>query len=339
MDTTDASKSSTTTRTKNVIAYNSNVDVHGSNSTSTNRNTIVTKNGTAKITTTLFPKKKEKNKVKLSKEKEMKSTTDRKGDTSKTATNGIARRKSTSKSAHKALHRLTPSGKLLSCYVVQGELRRKICLLAMHLIVPFRQCVAAVLETETETETEAYVASQVDTLLTSLDGLQAALQEMIHENISHNKDVEMLRIIIRGCLCDCIMLVMEMKEKEEEEDENNQQDIRKEGSGNSTDRNMLRTRTMSIIFDRCAHVMKAASVLSPDSIHTMISTVLNNCCISKIKNRWKIEAFGIWLNAIEKKKCWNKKEIAVCIEHVKENWMDDAISADVVRLMERDQRK
>ena len=53
----------------------------------------------------------------------------------------------------------------------------------MHLIVPFRQCVAAVLETETETE--AYVASQVDTLLTSLDGLQAALQEMIHENISH----------------------------------------------------------------------------------------------------------------------------------------------------------
>jgi hypothetical protein len=120
MDTTDASKSSTTALTKNVIAYNSNVDVHGSNSTSTNRNTIVTKNETAKTTTTLFPKKKEKNKVKLSKE-ELKSTTDRKGDTSKTATNGIARRKSTSKSAHKALHRLTPSGKLLSCYVVQGE--------------------------------------------------------------------------------------------------------------------------------------------------------------------------------------------------------------------------
>ena len=271
----------------------------------------------------------------------MKSTTDRKGDTSKTATNGIARRKSTSNSVHKALHRLTPSGKLLSCYVVQGELRRKICLLAMHLIVPFRQCVAAVLETETETE--AYVASQVDTLLTSLDCLQAALQEMIHENIPHNKDVEMLRIIIRGCLCDCIMLVMEMKEKEEEhceeEDENNQQDSRKE-DGNSTDCNMLRTRTMSIVFDRCAHVMKAASVLSPDSIDTMISTVLNNCCcISKIKNKWKIEAFGLWLNAIEKIKCLNKKEIAVCIEHVKENWMDDAISADVVRLMERDQRK
>ena len=250
--------------------------------------------------------------------------------------NTNSKKKRASKSVTKALNRLTPSGQLLSCYIVKGELRRKVCSIAMSIMAPFRELVAALKEDDsgdssgsdgssTSTLIVQYVDSKLNTLSLLLDRLCVALEQLRKEislqcttsnggdsNGSENddrsctrniQDVEVMRIVVRGCLCDGLKLIMQCGVDDD-----------------------LRARVMTVVFDRCACVMVVARTISVDATSTIIGSIVESCC-DRIAS---IKTFALFISATHQ--CIERSEIVACSEHLKAHWEEDAVQEKLLAI-------
>jgi hypothetical protein len=206
----------------------------------------------------------------------------------------------------RTMSRPTVSGKILGNYPVDGVLRRRVCCSALNITVPCREfmSVSSTSDEQLESKKKAAVTSVLQ-----LGGVVDALQATVSSGSQWSqRDVEMLRLVVRGCLFESMVEIFECVESS----------------------NAAWTEAIRPLLEASAQVICSVRGMVPDVTESLASSMMEFCESVRV-----VDAYGVFLDALKTRDCLGEREMEDCMCHVNKYWSPDEIQKKMLACLEK----
>ena len=211
----------------------------------------------------------------------------------------------------RAMSRPTVSGKILSSYSVDGELRRRLCCAALNITVPFRELMSAGVSSTSAEYLESKKVVAVTSVLhlgSAVNALQATVSSPSGSSQWSKRDVEMLRLIVRGCLFESMVEIFECVDSS----------------------NAAWIEAIRPLLEASASVISSVRMMVPDVTKCFASSIMEFCESVRV-----VDAYGTFLDEMKTHDCLGEREMEDCVSHVEKYWSSDEVQKRMLTCLRR----